>query len=272
MGGAAGHMAHPFDCREVKNGRDLINFYVKTVNSIPEYQEVQGLEGGNPASLKLDGVNASFRLLKTDEPAGFKFVFDRGAASDQSAVGKVDFDGITPENALERFKNPEHGMIQVVGLMSKMLNHNLDKLRPHVEALGIFEEGIGPEGVFFDAEFYSNEDPQRQIKPIKNVTQYNQSFIAIHGLKDFFIEEKTSKRGKVSTSRKSRGFYWETQDEINRILDNKDQAARAGRDTSEFDQLLSEKTKELFQKQREHQEILNNFANISKINLNLEYY
>ena len=40
MGGAAGHMAHPFDCREVRNGRDLINFYVKAVNAIPLYEEV----------------------------------------------------------------------------------------------------------------------------------------------------------------------------------------------------------------------------------------
>ena len=24
MGGAAGHMAHPFDCREVRNGKDLV--------------------------------------------------------------------------------------------------------------------------------------------------------------------------------------------------------------------------------------------------------
>jgi len=269
MGGAAGHMAHPFDCREVRNGKDLVNFYVKTVESIPEFQELGGLEGGNPASLKLDGVNASFRLKKTNDPAGFRFVFDRGATSDKSAVGKVDFDGITPDNALERFKNPEHGMIQVVNLMSKMLNHDLDKLRPYVEALGIFEEGIGPEGVFFDAEFYSNEDPQRQIKPIKNVTQYNQSFIAIHGLKDFFIEEKTSKRGKVSKSRRSRGFYWETQDEINKILDSKDQAQREGQDTSEFDALLSEKTKELFQKQREHQKILNDFAKAIAENANV---
>ena len=38
MGGAAGHMAHPFDCREVRNGQDLINFYVKAVNNIPLYQ------------------------------------------------------------------------------------------------------------------------------------------------------------------------------------------------------------------------------------------
>ena len=43
MGGAAGHMAHPFDCREVRNGRDLINFYIKAVNAIPLYEETDFL-------------------------------------------------------------------------------------------------------------------------------------------------------------------------------------------------------------------------------------
>jgi hypothetical protein len=260
MGGAAGHMAHPFDCREVRNGRDLINFYVKAVNAIPEFQGVDDLGGRNPASLKLDGVNASFRLQKADDPVGFKFVFDRGATSDRSAVGKIDYAGITPDNALERFKNPEHGMIQVVNLMSKMLNHNLGRLKPFVQALGIFEEGIGPDGIFFDAEFYSNEDVEKEIKPIKNVTNYNQSFIAIHGLKDFYTEEKTSKRGQVTTSRKSRGFYWETQAEINTLLDQKDHAQADRRDTIEIDQMLAHKNSELFERQQEHQEILNNFA------------
>ena len=73
MGGAAGHMAHPFDCREVRNGKDLVNFYVKAVNAIPLYDEETK---GSSVSVKLDGVNASFRLQKADNPAGFMFVLD----------------------------------------------------------------------------------------------------------------------------------------------------------------------------------------------------
>ena len=54
-GGAAGHMAHPFDVPENKTGNDLINFFNKIVNSINQ----------SSPSLKIDGVNASFRLVDT---------------------------------------------------------------------------------------------------------------------------------------------------------------------------------------------------------------
>ena len=53
MGGAAGHMAHPFDCREVRNGKDLISFYVKAVNAIPLYDEETK---GSSVSVKLDAL------------------------------------------------------------------------------------------------------------------------------------------------------------------------------------------------------------------------
>ena len=260
MGGAAGHMAHPFDCREVRSGKDLIKFYVKAVNAIPLYEETDFNIRDNATSLKLDGVNASFRLQQADNPAGFMFVLDRGATSDRSPVGKLDYAGITPDNALARFKNnPDHGMIQVVNHISKILNHDLEKLRPFVQALGIFEQ-MGPDGIFFDVEYYSNEDPERGIKKIGNVTDYNQSFIAIHGLKDFYTEEKISKRGKITTSRKARGFYWETNEEINNLLAKKDDFIAQGQDTSEIDRLIVEKNKELNMKRAEHQDILSNFG------------
>ena len=152
MGGAAGHMAHPFDCREVRNGRDLINFYVKAVNAIPLYEEESK---GSSVSIKLDGVNTSFRLQKANNPAGFMFVIDRGGKT-PGARTKYDFEGVTPDNVVQRFGgNKEHGMVQVVNHMSKILNHNLMELKPYVEALGIFER-MGPDGVFFDAEYYAN--------------------------------------------------------------------------------------------------------------------
>ena len=268
MGGAAGHMAHPFDCREVRNGQDLINFYIKAVNTIPLYQGIEKSGQPNPASVKLDGVNASFRLQKTSGGSGFMFVHDRGATSDRSDVGRIDYAGITPDNALERFKNPEHGMIQVVNLMSKVLNHDLMRLKPYIEALGVFENGIGPEGVSFNAEFYSNADEERNIRSIKNVTDYNQSFIAIHGLQDFHTEETISKRGKTTTSRKTRGYYWQTQDEINELLNKKDQLQTQGQDISEVDALIAEKNRELYKRQNEHQEILNKLGNAIAENAN----
>jgi len=262
MGGAAGHMAHPFDCREVRNGRDLINFYVKAVNAIPLYEEESK---GSSVSLKLDGVNASFRLQKANNPAGFMFVLDRGAKKRGPVTG-LDFDGITPDNALERWQgNAEHGMIQVVSHMTKLLNHDLMKLKPYVEALGLFER-MGPEGVFFDAEYYANEDDpggpdaERGYKPVKNAIDYNQNYIAIHRLSEFYIETKETKTGKINTRRLTRGFYWETNKEINALLKKKDELLAQDQDTSEVDQLIAEKNNELKVQKQEHQKVLDDLA------------
>ena len=138
MGGAAGHMAHPFDCREVRNGRDLINFYVKAVNAIPLYEETDFDTDSHSTSLKLDGVNASFRLQPANNSAGFTFVVDRGSKSMTTWQGELDRAGITPDNAGQRFnpdgENPDHGMLQVVKHLHQMLNHDLEKLKPYVEA------------------------------------------------------------------------------------------------------------------------------------------
>ena len=306
MGGSAGHMAHPFDCREVRNGQDLINFYVKAVNTIPLYQgeasrdEWLGDFGGvNPTSVKFDGVNASFRLEKTNTSAGFMFVHDRGAKNDKSDVGKIDYAGITSDNAPERFTSkpfetetneegeqvcPEgaevvyvdgkmmcskqHGMIHVVKVMEKILNHDLMKVKPYIEALGIFENGIGPEGVIFNAEFYSNEDPEKEIRSIKNVTDYNQNFIAIHNLQDFHTEETITKSGKITTSRKTRGYYWQAEEEINKLLDQKDQLQTQGQTTGEIDALIAEKNQDLDRRRNEHQEIINKFAGALEENAN----
>jgi len=269
MGGAAGHMAHPFDCREVRNGRDLINFYVKAVNAIPLYEETDFDTDSHSTSLKLDGVNASFRLQPANNSAGFIFVMDRGSKSSTTPEGLLDRAGITPDNSMARFNpdgdRPDHGMIQVVKHLYQMLNHNLEKLKPYVEALGIFDQ-IGPEGVFFDVEYYTNEDDPdgpnagRGYQRIGNVVPYNQNFIAIHGMKDFFTEETTSARGKVTNRRQSRGFYWKTNEEINDLLTKKDEFLAQGQDTSEIDRLISEKNKELGVKRREHQDILANFG------------
>ena len=269
MGGAAGHMAHPFDCREVRNGRDLINFYVKAVNAIPLYEETDFDTDSHSTSLKLDGVNASFRLQPANNSAGFTFVIDRGSKSSTTPEGILDRAGITPDNSMARFNprgnRPDHGMIQVVKHLHQMLNHDLEKLKPYVEALGIFDQ-IGPDGVFFDVEYYTNaDDPdgpnaERGYQRIGNVVPYNQNFIAIHGMKDFFTQEKISARGKVTTTRQSRGFYWRTNEEINDLLTKKDELVAQGQDVSEIDRLISEKNKELGVKKREHQVILDNFG------------
>jgi hypothetical protein len=256
MGGAAGHMAHPFDCREVRNGKDLVNFYVKAVNAIPLYDEETK---GSSVSVKLDGVNASFRLQKANNDAGFMFVLDRGGKTPGPVTG-IDFDGVTSDNVLARVKgNEDHGLIQVVNHMTKLLNHDLMDLKPYVEALGLFER-MGPEGVFFDAEYYANEDEERGYKPIKNNVNYKKNYIAIHRLSEFYIDTKETKTGKVSQRRLSRGFYWETVAELNDLLGQKDQLFSQRQDTAKIDQLIAQKNNELKVKKQEHQEILDKLA------------
>ena len=53
MGGAAGHMAHPFDLPEVDTGTDLVAFFKKAADYVHN----------NEASVKIDGVNVSFKLV-----------------------------------------------------------------------------------------------------------------------------------------------------------------------------------------------------------------
>ena len=76
MGGAAGHMAHPFDLPEVNTGNDLINFFKEAA----EYLTI------NPASVKIDGVNVSFKLI--DGPHGKEFAVDRGSTKPIDIINK----------------------------------------------------------------------------------------------------------------------------------------------------------------------------------------
>ena len=102
MGGAGKHMIHPYQCPEVKNGEDLVAFYIRAVQSIED----------NPPSIKLDGVNVSFRLKQISSYPGFEFVVDRG-----SKTVPIDFEGITADNAHMRFESGDpsepHGMIKI---------------------------------------------------------------------------------------------------------------------------------------------------------------
>ena len=84
MGGPGGHMWHPFDCPDVNSGKDLMDFFGKSVEWLSQ----------NPAGLKIDGVNLSFRLRQNPNISpGWEFVVDRGATSGRS--GKLDLAGVT---------------------------------------------------------------------------------------------------------------------------------------------------------------------------------
>lgn len=159
-GGAAGHMAHPFDLPYVKTGKDLINFFNKAVNSVKK----------NPPSVKIDGVNASFRLVDTTE--GKKFALDRGS------MKPLDLEGITIDKLEARF-GQGHGMVNAGQKLLTIMNEALPDIEPELKKLGMLDNS----NRFFNTEFVEGQT---------NVMQYDNDFLAIHGINEFY--QATPKR------------------------------------------------------------------------------
>lgn len=90
MGGAAGHMKHPFETHDIVTGKDLLNKFVTLASVLSE----------NQPTLKLDGANTSFKVINTDSNnAGIEFALDRGTQQVE------DIEGITLSNMKDRFLN-----------------------------------------------------------------------------------------------------------------------------------------------------------------------
>ena len=194
MGGAGGHMWHPFDCPDVNSGQDLIDFFENSI----EWAKT------NKPSLKIDGVNLSFRVIENrGMPAGYEFAVDRGSQEE------LDRAGVTADTASQRFvsKDPfepeenedgefecpedaeviyvgedkkmmclkEHGMIAATKILTDIFNDALPDIMPELEQLGMLEN-IGPYSNYFNTEFV--------LKKI-NVKEYAFDFIAIHSVNDF---------------------------------------------------------------------------------------
>jgi hypothetical protein len=149
-GGAGGHMAHPFDIPTVKTGQDLLNVFQKSI----EY-----LQKG-PASVKIDGVNASIRLITLD---GKKtFVMDRGSGKE------LDVRGVTKADLEARF-GAGHGMIKVGGEVLDIFNNAIPTTKPALIKLGLWDNP----NILFNIEYVSGKT---------NVQEYGKNFLAIHGL------------------------------------------------------------------------------------------
>jgi len=163
MGGAGGHMWHPFDCPDVNSGQDLIDFFRKSINAIKR----------NPAALKIDGVNLSFRLKENPgSPSGYEFVIDRGSMS------PLDMEGVTSATADQRFVTKDgspHGMVEATNILLSIFNAAIPDIMPELEELGLLEN-MGPFSRYFNTEFV--------LKKI-NVKEYPFNFIAIHGVNKF---------------------------------------------------------------------------------------
>lgn len=203
MGGAGGHMWHPYDCPEVLSGADLIDVFKKS----------GGWLRANPGSLKVDGVNLSCRLKKNpDWSTGYEFVVDRGATSGPSGV--YDMKGVTAKNAHLRFVNKSdpsvpHGMVANTANLLKILNAALPDIMPELKKLGFLESkteiktnqetgeqsevevpvGFGPTGRYFNMEYVDVSTGAANVK------KYPFNFIAFHGVRKFHMKPGNKARG-----------------------------------------------------------------------------
>lgn len=157
-GGAAGHMAHPFDVLTVKTGKDLISFFNKAYNSLRRHS----------ASLKIDGVNVSIKLVNTgsEETPIWQFALDRGS------MKPLDVKGITIKDLKDRF-GEGHGMVLAGEKTLAIMNAAIPSISRELEKLGFYTDP----NLFFNTEF---------VQGRTNVLTYDQDFLAIHGINKFY--------------------------------------------------------------------------------------
>jgi len=160
MGGAAGHMDHPFDIPGVKTGNDLKKFFLDAA----EYLNTK------PASVKIDGVNVSFKLIERDGQKEF--------AADRGSLKPIDIEGITIDRVSERYAEG-HGMIPATRVLLKIFNEAIPRIKPELQELGMWDDPT----VFLNTEYVSETT---------NVTEYDHNFLAIHGVNQFY--QKTHSR------------------------------------------------------------------------------
>ena len=167
-GGAAGHMAHPFDLPNVNTGRDLIKSFEQAANSLKK----------EPGAVKIDGVNASIRLINPDGKR--EFAMDRGSKK------ALDLKGITKADLEDRF-GAGHGMIKAGGNVLDIFNDALPSTESELKALGLWDNP----NVMFNMEYVSGKS---------NVQDYGKNFLALHGLLEVETKEVQGAR-KMLTKR-----------------------------------------------------------------------
>jgi len=149
-GGAAGHMAHPFDIPAVKSGKDLIKVFQETENYL-QRKEVP---------VKIDGINSSIRLI--DSGKGKEFALDRGSNK------PLDVKGVTAKDLNKRF-DKGHGMIQIGGTVLSIFNEALSSIKGPLKKLGLIDDP----NILLNIEYVEGKS---------NVQQYKGNFIVIHNL------------------------------------------------------------------------------------------
>ena len=170
-GGAGGHMHHPFDIEWVKSGKDIVKAFQMSINYLKK----------GPASVKIDGVNASIRLITV---SGKKmFVMDRGSNK------PLDVKGITKDDLESRFGSG-HGMIKIGGTVLDIFNEAIPDIQPYLKQLGLWDNP----NIMFNIEYVSGST---------NVLAYDKNFLAIHGLLEISQVTPTKRATKELTYNKS---------------------------------------------------------------------
>ena len=185
-GGAAGHMAHPFNLPNVNNGKSLLDVFKKSSDSLDK----------KPGAIKIDGVNSSIRLIDIDGKK--QFVMDRGSKKE------LDLKGITKDDLLDRF-GKGHGMVKIGGEVLDMFNEALPAIQNDLKKLGAFDDP----NILFNMEYVSGKT---------NVQDYGSNFIAIHGLNKIESKEVQGKRGPLTKRVSSEVSY--SKDDLQSLLDN----------------------------------------------------
>ena len=169
MGGAAGHMRHPFDLNHVNTGDDLIK----------EFENIKKFVNESPVAIKIDGTNVSFKIIQPERPgltgdSAKEFAVDRGSTK------LIDIKGVTLNNLSERF--PEgHGMRSAITTLLNVFNEALKTkdIQSDLEKLGLWDDPTK----FFNTEY---------VMQTTNVVKYDTNFVAIHGINQFY--EKVNSR------------------------------------------------------------------------------
>jgi hypothetical protein len=154
MGGAAGHMAHPYNLPQVKTGKDLIKFF----------DDAAGYLNKNAAAVKIDGTNVSIKLV--DGINGKEFAADRGS------FNSLDLEGVTVSKLGERFP-AGHGLLKHFNTILTIFNEGLPKIKKELKELGMWDNPT----IFLNSEYVTSK---------VNVTQYEENFLALHGLNQFY--------------------------------------------------------------------------------------
>jgi len=159
-GGAAGHMAHPFDIPKVKTGKDLISIFDNTAKFFEK----------NEAPVKIDGINSSIRLVNLDGKQ--QFVLDRGSNK------SLDVKGVTSKDLIDRF-GEGHGMTRIGAQVLKIFNEALPSIKKDLDKLGMTKNP----NMMLNIEYVEGQS---------NVQKYDKNFLVIHNVLE--MRQVTPKR------------------------------------------------------------------------------